>query len=56
VHRAEGALTSAVGIVSQLPDFYNEFHNNKTARTCPNCGIVHPGKGAPPEGWVTTLV
>ena len=56
VHRAEGALTSAVGIVSQLPDFYTEFHNNKTARTCPNCGIVHPGKGAPPEGWVTTLV
>jgi 3-hydroxyanthranilate 3,4-dioxygenase len=54
VHRIEAALTSAAGIVSQLPGFYDDFHNDKAARTCPNCGTIHPGKGAPPDGWATT--
>lgn len=54
VHRAEASLTSASGIVSQLPDFYDAFHADMDARTCKNCGAVHPGKGPPPDGWVKT--
>ena len=54
VHRVEAALTSASGIVSQLPVIYEAFHADEAARKCPHCGTVHPGKGAPPEGWVVT--
>ena len=53
VYRAEQALTGATGIVSQLPEIYDAFHADEAARTCPACGTLHPGKGAPPEGWVT---
>lgn len=52
VHRAEVSLDGADGIVTQLPKIYESFHNSTEARTCPNCGTVHPGKGKPPEGWV----
>ncbi len=52
VHRFEVALTSATGIVDQLPVVYDAFHRDEAARTCNNCGALHPGKGGPPEGWV----
>ena len=49
VHRAEMQLTS---IVDDLPPVYQAFYADEAARTCPNCGVVHPGK-EPPEGWVS---
>lgn len=49
VHRAELHLTS---IVDDLPPVYQAFYGDTDARTCGNCGEVHPGK-EPPEGWVT---
>ncbi|MCB2101629.1 MAG: 3-hydroxyanthranilate 3,4-dioxygenase [Rhodobacterales bacterium] len=52
VHRAEVSLTDPSGIVTALPKIYDAFHNDTEARTCPNCGALHPGKGKPPEGWV----
>ena len=48
VHRAEVDLVS---IVDDLPPIYQAFYADEEARTCPNCGTVHPGK-EPPEGWV----
>lgn len=48
VHRAELILES---IVRDLPPVYEAFYGDTLARTCPNCGVVHPGK-EPPEGWV----
>ena len=53
LHRAEVSLLDPSGIVTALPKVYEEFHNNIEKRTCPNCGELHPGKGKPPEGWVT---
>ena len=52
VHRTEVALGDASGIVTALPKIYDAFHGDTEARTCPQCGTVHPGKGAPPDGWV----
>ncbi|KAE9628195.1 3-hydroxyanthranilate 3,4-dioxygenase [Parasedimentitalea maritima] len=48
VHRAEMQLKS---IVEDLPPVYAQFYASEAARTCPNCGVMHPGK-EPPEGWV----
>ena len=48
VHRAEMQLQS---IVRDLPPVYQAFYACQDARTCPDCGVVHPGKEAP-EGWV----
>ena len=48
VHRAEMQLQS---IVKDLPPVYESFYASEEARTCPNCGEIHPGK-EPPEGWV----
>lgn len=52
VHRVEVSLTAASGIVTELPKVYDAFHADEAARTCAECGTVHPGKGPPPEGWV----
>jgi 3-hydroxyanthranilate 3,4-dioxygenase len=42
VHRTEVQLQS---IVEDLPRVYNQFYESSdTARTCPNCGTVHPGR------------
>ena len=49
VHRAELDLES---IVDDLPPVYEAFYGSDTARTCPECGALHPGK-EPPAGWVT---
>lgn len=53
LHRAEVSLLDSSAIVTKLPEIYEAFHNNIEARTCPDCGELHPGKGKPPEGWVT---
>jgi 3-hydroxyanthranilate 3,4-dioxygenase len=52
VHRMETPLGGPQGIVDALPKIYDAFHADEEARTCPNCGTLHPGKGSPPEGWV----
>ncbi|MCB1834240.1 MAG: hypothetical protein KDH19_12515, partial [Geminicoccaceae bacterium] len=41
VHRAELDLES---IVEDLPPIYKAFYADEKARTCPNCGTLHPGK------------
>ena len=51
VHRSEVQLKS---IVDDLPKVYQGFYQDEEARTCPNCGALHPGK-EPPEGWVPNL-
>jgi 3-hydroxyanthranilate 3,4-dioxygenase len=48
VHRTEVMLKS---IVDDLPPVYAAFYGDEKARTCPACGVVHPGK-EPPVGWV----
>jgi hypothetical protein len=48
VHRVELSLQS---IVRDLPPLYQAFYAGEKARTCKNCGSVHPGK-KPPAGWV----
>jgi len=42
VHRTEVQLQS---IVEDLPRVYNQFYDSpEAARTCPNCGQIHPGR------------
>jgi len=42
VHRTEVQLQS---IVEDLPRVYNQFYDSaETARTCPQCGQIHPGR------------
>ncbi len=50
VHRIEVAV---VDIVADLPPLYEAFYADEAARTCEHCGTLHPGKEAPPPGWVT---
>jgi 3-hydroxyanthranilate 3,4-dioxygenase len=53
VHRVEvPGLTDTSAIVTALPQVYDGFHADIEARTCKECGTLHPGKGKPPEGWV----
>ena len=49
VHRIEVPLNN---IVDDLPPLYEAFYADEKARTCPNCGAIHPGKGDPPDDWV----
>ena len=49
VHRSEVLLQS---IVRDLPPLYQAFYADEEARTCGNCGALHPGK-EPPAGWVS---
>lgn len=49
VHRAEVDLVS---IVDDLPPLDAAFYADTALRTCPACGVVHPGK-EPSAGWVT---
>lgn len=41
VHRAEVQLAS---IVRDLPPLFEAFYSDPEARTCGNCGTIHPGK------------
>ena len=48
VHRIELQVKD---LVKDLPPLYDAFYADRNARTCKNCGAVHPGK-KPPAGWV----
>ena len=47
VHRVELPVTN---IVTDLPPLFDAFYADESARTCPACGALHPGR-EPPEGW-----
>ena len=32
-------------IVEDLPPVFEAFYGDEQARTCPQCGTLHPGKG-----------
>ena len=49
VHRVELVVTD---IVKDLPPLFAAFYDDETARTCRQCGAVHPGR-TPPPGWVS---
>ncbi|MCZ6605220.1 MAG: 3-hydroxyanthranilate 3,4-dioxygenase, partial [Alphaproteobacteria bacterium] len=49
IHRVEVLVAS---IVDDLPPLFEAFFADEAARTCPECGALHPGK-EPPEGWVS---
>ena len=49
VHRIEVKVQH---LVKDLPPLYDAFYADRNARTCRNCGAIHPGK-TPPAGWVT---
>ena len=34
-------------IVRDLPPLYEAFYADEAARTCPDCGSVHPGREPP---------
>ena len=42
VHEVELQVTD---IVADLPPVFQAFYESEEARTCPNCGTLHPGKG-----------
>jgi 3-hydroxyanthranilate 3,4-dioxygenase len=42
VHEVELQVSS---IVDDLPPVFQAFYDDEQARTCGNCGTVHPGKG-----------
>ncbi len=46
VHRSEVQL---VNLVDDLPPAFAAFYDDESARTCPGCGWVHPGRGALPD-------
>ena len=48
IHRVE---TPVDNIEIDLPPLFEAFYADESARTCGNCGAVHPGK-EPPPGWV----
>ena len=48
VHRVEVKVQH---LVKDLPPLYEAFYADQKARTCKNCGAIHPGK-KPPAGWV----
>ena len=41
VHRVEVQVQA---IDKDLPPLFAAFHDDEAARTCPNCGAIHPGK------------
>ena len=48
LHRVEVGVKN---IVTDLPPLFTAFYADTAARTCKQCGAVHPGK-EPPAGWV----
>lgn len=47
VHRVEVAVSD---IVKDLPPLFAAFYADERARTCRQCGTMHPGN-QPPPGW-----
>ena len=48
IHRVE---TPVDNIEVDLPPLFEAFYEDAKARTCKNCGELHPGK-EPPPGWI----
>ncbi len=48
IHRVE---TPVDDIEADLPPLFEAFYADEAARTCGNCGALHPGK-EPPPGWI----
>lgn len=48
VHRVEVEVKD---IVKDLPPLFQAFYADEAARTCAECGALHPGR-QPPAGWV----
>jgi 3-hydroxyanthranilate 3,4-dioxygenase len=42
VHEVELQVRS---LVDDMPPVFEAFYGSESARTCPHCGTVHPGKG-----------
>jgi len=53
VHRVEVSLSDPSMIVTVLPKVFQDYHDDMAARQCADCGEIHPGKGQPPDGWVS---
>ena len=47
VHRVEIAVAD---VIKDLPPLFAAFYAAPSARRCPECGSVHPGR-EPPPGW-----
>ena len=47
VHRVELPVCN---IVADLPPLFEAFYADQAARTCSECGALHPGR-EPPAGW-----
>lgn len=47
VHRIEAPVQH---LVKDLPPLYETFYADPAARTCKQCGAMHPGR-KPPYGW-----
>jgi 3-hydroxyanthranilate 3,4-dioxygenase len=47
LHRVEIAVSN---IVKDLPPLFARFYTDAPARTCSECGSIHPGK-EPPADW-----
>lgn len=52
VHRVELQVQA---IDKDLPPLFEAFHEDHDARTCPNCGTLHPGKIASQPGTAGIL-
>ena len=53
VHRVVVSLSDPSMIVTVLPKVFQDYHDDMAARQCADCGEIHPGKGQPPDGWVS---
>ena len=53
VHRVEVSLSDPSMIVTVLPKVFQDYHDDMAARQCADCGEIHPGKGQPPDSWVS---
>jgi len=51
-HRLHRVEVGVKNIVTDLPPLFSAFYADTAARTCKQCGTVHPGK-EPPPGWVS---
>jgi 3-hydroxyanthranilate 3,4-dioxygenase len=44
-HKVHEVELQVRDIVADLPPVFEQFYNSVEARTCANCGTLHPGKG-----------
>ncbi len=49
-HRVHRVEVQVQAIDEDLPPLFDAFNHDLRARTCPNCGVIHPGTSAPLGG------